>query len=74
MANRFFGNWIVRNILGAAAFVLGLVLVVNIILAVFTQHGKTYPVPDMTNLSVKEAGAITGKSGLRVDVADSVYV
>lgn len=74
MANRFFGNWIVRNILGAAAFVLGLVLVVNIILAVFTQHGKTYPVPDMTNLSVKEAGAIAGKSGLRVEVADSVYV
>lgn len=74
MANRFLSNWIVKNILLAIAFVLGVVIIVNIVLGMITQHGKTITVPDMTNMVVSEARHIAGQNKLRVEVTDSVYV
>lgn len=75
MGNKgFFGNWIVRNIIGAAVFVLALVLVVDIVLKIYTRHGDEVAVPDMTNLSVADAGAIATANNLNITVADSVYV
>ena len=74
MANRFFGNWIVRNILWAVVFVLGIVLVVNILLGIITQHGKSVEVPDLTNMSVAEARKLASEADLRVTVSDSVFV
>lgn len=71
---KFLDNWIVRNILGAMLFVLGLVLVVNIFLGIITQHGKTVEVPDLTNLTVAEAQRVASKVSLKTMVSDSVYV
>lgn len=71
---KFLSNWIVKNILGALAFILGLAIVVSILLGILTQHGKTTEVPDFTNMQVSEAAQVAQSYGLRVLVSDSVYV
>ena len=70
----FFQNWIVKNIIWAAIFVVGLILVVNILLGIITQHGREITVPDFTNMSVAEARKTAVSKGMRVEVIDSVYV
>lgn len=67
-------NWIVKNLLLAVLFVLGLALVTNIVLGLITQHGKHVTVPDFTNMSVAEAKYNAEKVGMKVEVWDSVYV
>lgn len=73
-AKEFFSNWIVKNIIKGILFVLGLVLLVNLLLAIITQHGKTVAVPDMTNMTFKECQREAAKAGVRVEIGDSVYV
>ena len=70
----FFSNWIVKNLLLAAVLVAAILLGVNIILGIITQHGKEISVPDFTNMSVAEARETARHSSVRVDVIDSVYV
>lgn len=70
----FSGNSIVRNVLGAVAFVLGIVALSSIALRIITQHGREIAVPDFTAMSVEEAGQIAAESGITVLVSDSVYV
>lgn len=70
----FLNNWIVKNILKALVFVVGLILLVNILLGLITQHGKEYSVPDFTNMSVSEARETAARKGMRIEVIDSVYV
>ncbi|MCQ2176333.1 MAG: PASTA domain-containing protein [Bacteroidales bacterium] len=70
----FFGNAIVRNLLGAAAFVLGIVIVASIVLRVITRHGKEITVPDFTAMSVQDAQELAQRTGLAVKVTDSVFV
>jgi len=65
---------IVKNILGAIAFVLGVVIVVSIFLRIYTHHGKEITVPDLCNVSVQEAASIAHKSKLDIVVADSIFV
>ena len=70
----FFSNWIVKNLLLAAVLVAAILLGVNIILGIITQHGKEISVPDFTNMSVAEARETARHSSVRVKVIDSVYV
>ncbi len=69
----FFGNWLVRNLLGA--FLLAAVLVVGamIFLNVVTKHNRELTVPDFSNMTVAEAEAEAAKVGMRVEVTDSVF-
>ena len=67
--NGFFSNWIVKNLFLALISIAALVLLVNIILGVITQHGK-----DFTNMSFAEASATAQHAGVKVEVIDSVYV
>lgn len=69
-----FGNWIVRNILLGMLFVVGIIVVVNLLLGAVTMHGKSIAVPDMTNMTFKEARQVAEKAGVRVEIGDSVYV
>lgn len=73
-AKSIFSNWIVKNIIRAAVLCLVLLLGVMITLKVVTKHGKTIDVPDFTNLSVAEATALAQHSGVRIEIADSVFV
>lgn len=70
----FLNNWIVRNVLLAVVAVLALVCLINVLLAIITQHNKEIKVPDFTNLSYSEAYAAASSAGLNVIVKDSLYV
>ena len=73
-AMAFKDNWILKNLIGAVAFVAVLAVGVTILLNVVTRHGKTVTTPDFTNLSVKEAQKLAHDSKLSVKVVDSVFV
>ena len=66
--------WILRNLAGAALFFVALAVVANILLGIFTHHGKVITVPDMVGLSVREADRVADSTGVRIDVVDSIYV
>lgn len=70
----FFGNWIVKNILLAIITVVVLVLGASLLLNVLTRHNQEIRVPDFTNMSISEAGTVANAHGVRIDVADSVYI
>jgi beta-lactam-binding protein with PASTA domain len=70
----FLSNWIVRNILLAALFVAAILITVNILLSVGTQHNKEITVPDFTNMTFEEARYNAERVGLSVEIGDSVYV
>lgn len=70
----FFGNWIVRNLLLAIAFVAVLVTVVSVSLHFGTRHNKELVVPDFTNMTYQEAVSVAQAAGVTVLVSDSVYV
>lgn len=67
-------NWIVRNLIWALAFIVALLVAAMIFLNMFTKHNQEISVPDFANLSVAEAEALAAQSGMRVEVADSVFV
>jgi len=69
-----FGNWIVKNLLIAAAIVIAVVVCASFFLSFITNHGQVIVVPDMSNMSVAEARATAESLHLRVEVYDSVYV
>ena len=73
-SNKFFGNWIVKNILLAIGAFLALAVVTNILLGVITHHGQEIEVPDFTNMKVSDAKYNAGIAGMRIEVIDSVYV
>ena len=70
----FFKNWIVRNLLGAVAFFVALLLLATILLGVVTHHGQTIEVPDLTSLSVDKARHEASRKNLKVEVIDSIFV
>lgn len=66
--------WILKNLVGAVLFFAVLAVVVNLLLGIFTHHGKVIQVPDMVGLSVREADHVADTAGVRIDVVDSIYV
>ncbi len=67
-------NWIVKNLVLGALFVVVVVAAASIFLAVRTRHGKEITVPDLTSQTVQDALSTAGAAGLRVQVVDSVYM
>ena len=70
----FFSNWIVRNLIGAACFIVGVMLVASLILNIVTNHNKELTVPDFTNMSFQDAKRLAAINDVRLDITDSVYV
>ena len=68
------GNWIVRNLLLGVLFVALIVTAAGIFLSLRTLHGKEVTVPDMSGLSVRDAGSVVSAAGLKLVVTDSVYM
>lgn len=58
----------------AVAFVIALMFVITIFLSLVTQHSRIIEVPDLVGLSLGEAEAVASRTGIRVEIADSVYV
>ena len=70
----FFKNWIVRNLLGAVAFFVALLVLATILLGAITHHGQTIEVPDLTSMSVDKARHEASRKNLKVEVIDSIFV
>lgn len=66
--------WILKNLVGAVLFFAVLAVVANILLGIFTHHGKIIQVPDMVGLTVREADHVADTAGVRIEVVDSIYV
>jgi len=67
-------NWIVKNVLLAAALLLALFLIAKFGLDIVTRHNSTVQVPDLTNMSVEEASALASQAHVGVKVTDSVFI
>lgn len=67
-------NWIVRNILLAAAVLVAVAVLTSILLDKATRHGKEITVPDFSGMSVGEAIMVAKSHGVRATVTDSVYI
>lgn len=65
---------LLRNFIGGIVFVLALVLVLQLLLALFTRHNKELTVPDFTALDMRTVERVAKNLHLRVEVADSVFV
>lgn len=57
-----------------AATALFLILAVSVGLKLYTNHGKSYAVPDLRGLTVEEAEMVIRARKLDCKVADSVYI
>ncbi len=57
----------------AAAIALILLLGTLLWLKIYTHHGKTIVVPDLTGLTMDEVGDVTSSRRLRFEVVDSVF-
>ena len=73
-AKGILSNWIVRNLLLAAALVVGLLVLAQAGLSLVTRHNRTVTVPDLTNMTVAEAEQAARDSHVGVKVKDSVFV
>jgi len=67
-------NFYVKNVLYAFAGVIILLLLAIIALNIFTRHGRTYPVPNLSGLTVEQALDMVDRGDLRLEIADSVYI
>ena len=65
---------LLRNFIWGIIFVIALVLLLQLLLALFTRHNKELTVPDFTALDVKTVEKVAHNLNLRVEVADSVFV
>lgn len=67
-------NWVLRNLVGAVAFVVFVIIVVSVFLSVFTKHGQEVTVPDFTGMTMQEAEVVAAAAGIKVVESDSVYI
>ena len=67
------GNWIIRNLAGAAIFVLLLVVAISVVLSIGTKHNEEIPVPDFKELTFAEATKVAQANDVRLEIADSVF-
>jgi len=66
-------KWIAKNLLAGIAFLLGVVLVIQIFLAIGTKHNREIAVPDFSNMSISDAEKLADRTRLRLDVTDSIF-
>jgi len=67
-------NWIVKNLVWGAVFIIVLFVAAALGLRVITRHGKTVTAPDFTNLTMQEASHLARESHVGIKVIDSVFV
>ena len=65
---------LLRNFVWGIVFVLALVLVLQLLLALYTRHNRELTVPDFTALDMYTVEKVAKSLNLRVEVTDSVFV
>jgi beta-lactam-binding protein with PASTA domain len=61
------------NVLGAAAFYLGFIVVFALFVRWYTNHGESVAVPDVKELSFEEAKISLTDSHLKAEISDSLF-
>lgn len=64
-------GFVLKNLLGILAIVLGFVVLVMLYLAIYTRHGSYVTVPSFVGKTVEQAEATKGSRHLRFTVVDS---
>jgi len=67
-------NKLLKNVIAGVVLAIALLVSAMIFLNVVTKHGHELEVPDFTNMQVSDAKALAEKSGVRLEVSDSVFV
>lgn len=67
-------NYVFRNIVLFAIFLVLFVLAVSLLLNLFTRHNSYMDVPDFKGYTIEEAHMVAKTDGLRLEVTDSLYV
>lgn len=67
-------NWIIKNLLLAALFIVVVLVGTAVGLRLITRHGQTVTAPDFTGLGVQEARKLASQEQVEVTVVDSVFV
>ncbi len=65
---------LLRNFIWGIVFVIAMVLVLQLLLALFTRHNRELTVPDFTALDMPQVEHMAQVMNLRIEVADSVFV
>ena len=65
---------LLRNFIWGILFVFAMVMLLQLMLALFTRHNKELTVPDFTALDMQTVHRVANNLHLRVEVADSVFV
>jgi len=68
-SRKFIINFLLAVIIGVA-----LIFITLQVLKLYTRHGESKPVPDLTGLSVNEAKLTAEQHELRIRIMDSLYV
>ena len=66
--------FVLKNVVAGVIVVILILLGISWWLNSYTNHGKTVTVPDLTNLTGKEAAKVARSAGVRATVEDSVFM
>lgn len=67
-------NWIVRNLIAAAATGIAILILTIVFLKIITRHNQELEVPDLSGMTISDAYEVAKKSNLRLEVTDSVFL
>ncbi|MHC1778967.1 MAG: PASTA domain-containing protein [Bacteroidales bacterium] len=67
-------NWIVRNLVAAAATGVVILILTIIFLKIITRHNQEMEVPDLSGMTIPDALKVAKESNLRLEVTDSVFL
>jgi len=71
---KLWANIIARNLIYAIGGLALFIFLLNFLLLMGTQHGKSFPVPNLTGMTIEEAKVVAKENHLRLEVADSVFM
>lgn len=67
-------NWFLRLLLRGIIAIVLLLIVTQIFLRLITRHNRELAVPDLTGMTVEEAGDKAGKENIRIEITDSIFI
>lgn len=74
----FFKRIVQHPLVKTPLLAFGIIAIASILffsfLHVFSRHGKGFPVPDFSSLTIKEAKGLANNKRLRLEITDSVYI
>jgi len=73
MSKGILNNWIIKNLIWAAIYIIGLALVASIALSIITEHKKVIEVPDFNNMTMTQAQQLATLKEVRIEITDSIY-